>query len=124
MVEGKQIFAHQVILASRSTYFEALFTHDFSEKEQRIVDFNDSGISYDHLMQLLKHIYSDFVKIDSKYIYDLLQLADRYDIQCIKRKCEYIFAQHISVETVCQIFKYANNFNCSRLRDTCLLFTQ
>jgi len=33
MVEGKQIYAHQVILASRSTYFEALFTHDFSEKE-------------------------------------------------------------------------------------------
>lgn len=47
MVEGKQIFAHQVILASRSTYFEALFTHDFSEKDLRVVDFNDSGITYD-----------------------------------------------------------------------------
>ena len=46
-VEGKEIYAHQVILASRSTYFQALFTHDFSEKEMRVVDFNDSGISYD-----------------------------------------------------------------------------
>ena len=25
---------------------------------------------------------------------------------------------------MCQIFKYANNFNCSRLKDTCLLFTE
>lgn len=33
MVEGKPIYAHQVILASRSTYFEASFSHDFSEKE-------------------------------------------------------------------------------------------
>ena len=47
LVEGKQIFAHQVVLASRSTYFEALFTHDFQEKDLRIVDFNDSGIPYD-----------------------------------------------------------------------------
>ena len=75
-------------------------------------------------MQLLRHIYSDLIKIEAKYIYDLLALADRYDIQSIKRKCEYIFSQHITVETVCQIFKYANTFNCSRLKETCLLFTE
>jgi len=78
MVEGKQIFGHQVILASRSTYFEALFTHDFSEKESRVVDFNDSGISYDQLMQLLRHIYSDNIKIESKYIYDLLSVSSHH----------------------------------------------
>ena len=42
----------------------------------------------------------------------------------IKKKCEYILAQCISVENVCNIFKYANTFNCERLRDTCLLFTE
>jgi CRISPR/Cas system CSM-associated protein Csm5 (group 7 of RAMP superfamily) len=92
IVEGQQIFAHQVILASRSTYFEALFSHDFSEKDLRVVDFNDSGITYNQLMSLLRHIYSDNIKIESKSIYDLLSLADRYDIQSIKRKCENIFA--------------------------------
>ena len=76
------------------------------------------------LLRLLKHIYSDNVKIESKYIYDLLSLADRYDIQSIKRKCEQIFAQHISVDTLCQIFKYACSFNCERLKETCLLFTE
>ena len=75
MVEGKPIYAHQVILASRSTYFEALFTHDFAEKDLRVVDFNDSGISYDQLFQLLKHIYSDNMKIDIKFIYDLLSVS-------------------------------------------------
>lgn len=124
MAEGKQIFAHQVILASRSNYFEALFTHDFSEKDLRIVDFNDSGISYEQLYQLLRHIYSDNLKIESKYIDDLLSLADRYDIQSIKKKCEQIYAQHINVDTVCQIFNIANSFNCERLKDTCLLFTE
>jgi len=58
-----------------------------------VVDFNDSGISFDQLMQLLRHIYSDHIKIEPKFIYDILALADRYDISSIKRKCEYIFAQ-------------------------------
>ena len=101
-----------------------------------MVNFNDSDITYNQLYELLKHIYSDNIKIESKFIYDLLtvsifyqsyisiQWADRYDIQSIKRKCEYIFAQHINIETVCQIFKYANNFNCERLKQTCLLFTE
>jgi len=33
-------------------------------------------------------------------------------------------AQCISVENVCNIFKYANTFNCERLKETCLLFTE
>ena len=51
-------------------------------------------------------------------------MADRYDIQSIKKKCEQIFSQHISVDAVCQIFKYACSFNCERLKETCLLFTE
>ena len=80
VVENKQIFAHQVILASRSTYFEAQFSHDFSEKALRVVDFNDSGITYDQLMQLLRHIYSDNIKIESKFIYDLLSVSNNISL--------------------------------------------
>ena len=85
-------------------------------------------------MILLKHIYSDTLKIETKLIYDLLsvriisliliQLADRFNVLSFKRKCEYILAQCINIENVCQIFKYANTFNCERLKETCLLFTE
>lgn len=40
-----------------------------------MVDFNDSGISYSQLIQLLRHMYSDHVKIESRYIYDLLAVS-------------------------------------------------
>ena len=72
----------------------------------------------------LRHVYSDHVKLDSKLIYELLSLADRFNVASIKKKCEVILAQHIHTETVCQIFKYANTFNCERLKETCLLFTE
>jgi len=45
-------------------------------------------------------------------------------VPSFKRKCEQILAQHINVDSVCQIFKYANTFNCERLKETCLLFTE
>ena len=40
-----------------------------------MVDFNDSGITYNQLISVLKHMYSDYVKIDAKSIYDLLSVC-------------------------------------------------
>ena len=73
MVEGKPIYCHQVILASRSVYFEASFSHEFTEKEQRVATYND--VPYDFFMMFLRHIYSDSVKVDTKYIYELLSVS-------------------------------------------------
>ena len=121
-MDGQPIYCHQVILASRSLYFEALFSHDFLEKEARTVNF--TGLPFDGVMTLLKHLYSDSPRVDTKQLYDLLSLADRFTVPSIKKKCEHILAQCITVDNVCNIFKYANTFNCERLRETCLLFTE
>ena len=51
-------------------------------------------------------------------------MADRFNVGSFKKKCEHILAQCINVENVCQIFKYANTFNCERLKESCLLFTE
>lgn len=95
---------------------------NFAEKEQREASYPD--VPYDLFLMFLRHVYSDQVKVDPKLIYDLLSLADRFNVSAIKKKCEVILAQHIHTETVCQIFKYANTFNCERLKETCLLYTE
>jgi hypothetical protein len=64
IVDGNPIYCHQVVLASRSIYFEVLFSHDFKEKEQKVVNFTD--VPYDTFLSLLRHIYSDSLKIESK----------------------------------------------------------
>lgn len=53
-----------------------------------------------------------------------MQLADRFSVASFKKKCEMILAQYINIDSVCQIFKYANKFNCERLQETCLLFIE
>ena len=66
------------MLASRSVYFEALFSHDFKEKEQKVVNFTD--VPYDTFLNLLKHIYSDAMKLESKQVYDLLSVRRVFDL--------------------------------------------
>lgn len=76
--DGTSIHCHQVILASRSQYFEALFSHDFKEKEQRVVNFSSQtdGVPFDSFLLMLKHMYSDnALRIETKHIYDLLSVS-------------------------------------------------
>jgi hypothetical protein len=65
-----------VVLASRSTYFEAQFSHDFAEKKDRVATYND--VPYDFMLMFLRHIYSDTLKVESKYIYELLSVSQSY----------------------------------------------
>ena len=93
MVEGKPIYCHQVILASRSVYFEASFSHEFTEKEQRVATYND--VPYDFFMIFLRHIYSDSVKVETKYIYELLSvshptLINQYSLARRSFQCKFI----------------------------------
>ena len=75
--DGQPIYCHQVILASRSQYFEVLFSHDFKEKEQRVVNFSSTtdGVPLESFILMLKHMYSDnALKVETRHIYDLLSV--------------------------------------------------
>lgn len=37
---------------------------------------------------------------------------------------EQLLASYMNVENVCQLFKFANTFNCDRLKEICLLFVE
>jgi len=37
---------------------------------------------------------------------------------------EQLLASSMNVENVCQLFKFANTFNCERLKEICLLFVE
>lgn len=76
--DGNHIHCHQVVLASRSAYFEALFTHNFREKEQKQVTFSSQdsdGVPLESFMLMLRHIYSDSLRIETRHIYDLLSVS-------------------------------------------------
>lgn len=122
-INDQEIYAHRSVLCSRSTYFQAMFSHDFKEADKTKIVLK--GISsYDLFYNLLEFMYSDWVKINIKNSFDMLSLADEYGVVSYKEKWEILLSKYITVTTVWVIFKYANEYNCERLKETWLVYME
>ena len=56
-VENRTIYAHKVVLASRSEYFNCMFQHDFKEKQTGEIEID--GVKYEEILDMLHKMYSD-----------------------------------------------------------------
>jgi len=57
-------------------------------------------------------------------MFEILSLADWFGVTSYKEKSDILLSKYITVNTVCFIFKYANEFNLTRLKETCLVFME
>lgn len=111
------------MLCSRSKYFEKMFSYDFKESEKNKIVLKNVA-SFELFCNMLEYMYSDEKPISIRNIFDMLSLADEYEVTCFKEKCEILLSKYIIIPTVCLIFKYANEYNCERLKETCLVYME
>ena len=57
-------------------------------------------------------------------MFEVLSLADWFGVTSFKDKADILLSKYITVNTVCFIFKYANEFNLTRLKETCLVYME
>mmetsp|Transcript_6640 Transcript_6640/g.6491 ORF Transcript_6640/g.6491 Transcript_6640/m.6491 type:complete len:569 (+) Transcript_6640:716-2422(+) len=122
IVEGKPIYAHRVIIAAQSQYFSALYSHGFREAREGIVEIGD--VTYNGMMNLLRYCYSDELQIDLDTVLDLFTLCERFSVPGVKQRGEFQLVPSLSVERAAQLFKYAKNFQCGRLKEICLVYIE
>lgn len=122
LVENKHIYCHRVILASRSQYFSALYCHGFREAKEGVVEIG--GVTYDEMINMLKYLYCDELVIDLRGINDLLTLCERFSLGSLKLRCEISLINSLTVENAALLFKYSKNYQCPRLKDSCLVYIQ
>ena len=120
-IDGKEIFAHRAVLCSRSTYFEAMFSHDFKETDKTKIVLKNVA-SFELFWNLLEYMYSDDKPINIKNVFEMLNLADEYGVTSFKEKSEIMLSKYITISTVWVIFKYANELNCERLKETWMIY--
>ena len=99
IIDGKEIYCHRTVLSSRSTYFKAMFSHDFKESDKTRITLK-SIPSYTLFYSLIEFMYSDSLKINIKNIFDMLSLADEYGVSSYKEKAEILLSKYITVNTV------------------------
>ena len=121
-VSGKEIHCHKSILVARSHFFETMFNSSYKESGTTSITLED--VQIDLFENLLEFMYSDSIQINLKTVFDVLSLADRFGMNSFKMKCDILLSQHININTVCLIFKYSNEFNLNRLKETCLCYME
>eukprot|EP01114_Cavostelium_apophysatum_P022127 TRINITY_DN7906_c0_g1_i2.p1 TRINITY_DN7906_c0_g1~~TRINITY_DN7906_c0_g1_i2.p1 ORF type:complete len:631 (+),score=152.93 TRINITY_DN7906_c0_g1_i2:31-1893(+) len=119
LVEGKILYAHRVVLCSRSDYFRNLFLSGMREAHELVTDLTASGVAFKTFSALLEFIYTDKVSgINPDLAIDLLILANEYLLPRLRRVCEDIVCDtgEIATENCIDIYKFSDLYQASRLK--------
>jgi len=102
--EGREFKCHKVILASMSTVFKTMVLNDqFVEKQRNCVTIEKA--SADTVEAMLEFMSKGVVPsdIEEKAI-DLIDLADRYNLQDLIEICESSLVDNLTIENVVETF--------------------
>jgi len=113
MVEGKPIYGHKSILASRSEYFSSLYQGvQGSENEVLVSDY-----SHVAFQEFLRFIYTDECKVDGIQIAtELMSASEAYGMMRLKALMELLLSKFIDVESSCPILETAHRYGAIQLK--------
>lgn len=104
---------HKSILSVRSPVFYAMFNQNLSEKTRNVVNVPDiHPIAFN---EMLRFIYTGNVKDLKNYSFEILEAADKYQIEELKEMCEKVFCD-ITVREAPSILLHADRHNAKNLR--------
>eukprot|EP01133_Synstelium_polycarpum_P003808 gene3808-4390_t len=117
--EGKKIYAHKAICASRCEQLRAMFTWGKESKEQEI---SLPHIPYSSMYGVLEYIYCGVASITWENACDLLQWADFFSLQGLKSRCEFFLWHYIDLDNAPIILSVADSYGCTQLRNVSAKF--
>jgi len=127
LVAGEPVAAHRSVLAARSPVFMAEFFGDMKEKASPCVEIND--MEAEVFRAMLHFVYTDTApELDQEgeqatlMAQHLLEAADRYGLERLKRICVEKVYTDISVDTVATTLALAEQHGCSELKSRCMKF--
>ncbi|XP_065209119.1 speckle-type POZ protein-like [Planococcus citri] len=119
-VNGKDYPSHRIILAARSSVFSALFASDLPENEKNHVVIAD--VEQEPFEEMLRYIYTGEMANLNEWAPELLPLADKYDLGELKKACEEILLDKLSIKSAAKLLKLADMHNAEKLKKHALQF--
>lgn len=112
----REIRAHKVILASRSSVFATMFSrNNYKEASNSVVNVYD--VSFVTAQQLIHFIYCGNVRhLNQESAMHLLYAAEKYDIEDLKNICVRYLSSHLTHDTAAHVEAIADSFNLHRLK--------
>jgi leucine-zipper-like transcriptional regulator 1 len=113
IVEGRQVFAHKLILM-RCSYFEALFLGHMREAQMKTIEIDE--VRYETFVSVLEYLYTDQLVFGFHNAMELFEAADRYCIHRLKSMCEKRMLECITVDNAAGILHAADIHSAGALR--------
>jgi len=115
-----KVYAIKGILASRSSYFQALFTNKTEEKDSKEIYIH--GVDQASFCAILTYLYTGNVQISKENCASLLKAADMFLVDEIKLMCAQELITQVTTESVLDILYLSEQRQLTKLKSHCLKF--
>ena len=123
IIDNKIIYAHRIILIAHSKYFKCLFSNKYNDYKNTDIIINN--YKYDIFFNFIKYFYIGYIDLSNfkiNEIFELLILADYYDIDNLKEFINKELFDIMSIKNVFSIFEYVNKLQLNNLLKKTILF--
>lgn len=119
-IDDEEFTAHKIILASRSPVFAAMFKNKMNEELTSVVEIDD--IKSNILQQMLNFIYTDQVEDLEESAFELIYVAEKYQLENLKSMCINSLNDNMSINSVLKTLEIAELYSVDLLKSECLQF--
>lgn len=118
--DGKEIKAHKAILSARSAVFAAMFEHEMMENKENSVTISDMDSNV--CEEMIRYIYTGEVTNISDLVEELVDVADKYDLNDLKNMCENELISDIDIDNVDSLISLADRYRLDNLKKEIIQF--
>lgn len=120
LVEDRKFHAHRIALLASSDTFRAMFDLPFKEKDASTIPI--PNIRFVVFEAMMRCIYTGDVNVTPDIAEELIQAADQYMLEGLKRLCETSISSGLAVENIQATYDLAEQFNAPQLGKHCVLY--
>ncbi|KAF5725299.1 BTB/POZ domain-containing family protein [Tripterygium wilfordii] len=110
--------AHKAVLMSRSPVFKAMLETEMEESRSGTIKISD--VSYDALRAFVNYLYTAEACLDEQMAYDLLVLAEKYQVKHLKAYCEKFLVSKLNWDNSIMSYAFAHQHNAKHVLDAAL----
>ncbi len=112
-VEGRVIHVHRAVLASVSSYFDAMLGRDFKEKEQTRIKMQD--VSYEGLKTVIDCIYTTKLEVTVDNIGIVLSTANMLQLDYMVDQCVQFIRERMDAQTCIKFLEIGERNNANNI---------
>lgn len=118
--QNKTVYAHKLILITRSEYFRTLFASGMQECSSNTIELENQD--YQIFLLMLEFMYTSILRVTPANIVALLSCANQFGVTDLKDTIAGYFSKNIDADTVCYLMEESVFYAADELFKICMVY--